>query len=134
MPLSSNLFSGNSRLEACLVSHPSHVVPGDTGEHVQLIQIALIEIDGAAIDQAELDAQRYGPSTTSAVHAYKKYRSIINPAYQSTPDNIVGKMTIEALDRDMLALEHTPGSRIGKRCERRPEAVAVARRKREYIA
>jgi peptidoglycan hydrolase-like protein with peptidoglycan-binding domain len=133
MSLSSNLFSGNSRLEACLVSHPSHVVPGDIGEHVQLIQIALMEIDGATIDQAELGAQRYGPSTAGAVLAYKKKRSVINPAYQTAPDNIVGKMTIASLDRDMLDLEHIPQSRIGKRCERRPEAIALARRKREII-
>jgi hypothetical protein len=32
-------------------------------------------------------------------------RSIINPAYETQADSIVGKMTIKQLDREMLALE-----------------------------
>ncbi len=48
---------------------------------------------------------RYGPRTAAAVLAYKTKRAIINRAYQQTPDSIVGKMTIERLDKDMLAIE-----------------------------
>ena len=38
--------------------------------------------------------------------AYKAARGIINRAYQTVPDNIVGKMTITSLDNDMVPLEH----------------------------
>ena len=70
-----------------------------------LIQDAVILLDGATIDDAELAGQRYGQSTANAVLAYKKRRRIINPAYQATADNIVGKMTIASLDDEMFIRE-----------------------------
>jgi peptidoglycan hydrolase-like protein with peptidoglycan-binding domain len=108
MALVSNLFKDNKRLQSCLVSDPAHVTPGSTGEHVSLIQLALLDIEDAAIDQAEVAAKRYGPSTAAAVLAFKKKRKIINPAYQSSADNIVGKMTIAALDKEMFGRQRTP--------------------------
>jgi hypothetical protein len=36
---------------------------------------------------------------------YKTKRNIVNRAYQSSPDNIVGKMTIASLDRELAAAE-----------------------------
>jgi hypothetical protein len=39
------------------------------------------------------------------VLAFKTQRQIINTAYQSKPDDIVGKMTIARLDREMFVLE-----------------------------
>jgi hypothetical protein len=39
---------------------------------------------------------------------YKTSRQIINRAYQSTPDNIVGKMTIKSLDTELLARQDRP--------------------------
>jgi hypothetical protein len=120
MPLSSNVFKDNARLNQTLVSHPAHVVIGDRGEHVGLIQFALQEIDGLVIDSFEIETQTYGQSTAAAVLAYKKARAIINPAYQSNPDNIVGKMTIDSLDKDMLSLEHVPLSLTRKPCTRPP--------------
>jgi hypothetical protein len=122
MPLISNLFKNNQRLQACLVSDPAHVTPESTGEHVRLIQFALIDIEDAAIAQSELDAQRYGPTTAAAVLAFKKKRHIINRAYQSSPDNVVGKMTISALDKEMYERQYTPRSRDG-RCPRGSLAV-----------
>ena len=105
MPLKSRWFSGNERLQRCLVSDPAHVLIGDHGDHVLLIQDAVILLDGATIDDAELAGQRYGQSTANAVLAYKKRRRIINPAYQATADNIVGKMTIASLDDEMFIRE-----------------------------
>ena len=64
------------------------------GEHVAKVQFALFALDSSAIDRNEVRSQTYGPSTAKAVLAYKTKRKIINTAYQSTPDNIVGKMTI----------------------------------------
>jgi hypothetical protein len=78
---------------------------GDNGVHVFLIQIALNFIDNVAIDENELSSMSYGQSTASAVLAYKRKRSIINRSYQQTPDNIVGKMTIDSLDKDMALKE-----------------------------
>jgi hypothetical protein len=103
--LSSKLLSGNQRLRECEVSDPAHVVPGASGEHVRLIQMALFMIERADIDTSEVDSSSYGPSTAAAVLSYKTDRGIVNLAYQRTADNIVGKMTIKCLDTDMLAVE-----------------------------
>ena len=111
MSLQSRYFRGVRELEAAAVSDPAHIVTGAIGGHVALIQQALIAIDGADIQPAELAAKRYGPSTASAVLAYKRKRNIVNHAYQTQADNIVGKMTIAALDKGMLRLEKSIGVR-----------------------
>lgn len=105
MALLSAWFRGNNRLERCLVSDPEHVQKGDRGEHVRLIHGALETLDQSQIAADELTKQLYGPSTANAVLAYKKKRKIINFSYQTSADNIVGKMTIRALDAEMLARE-----------------------------
>jgi hypothetical protein len=99
------MFSSNQRLQDCAVSDPAHVTPGSQGLHVFLIQQALRLLTSAEIAPSELDSFTYGPSTAEEVLAYKQQRGIINFAYQTTADNIVGKMTIERLDREMLAFE-----------------------------
>jgi peptidoglycan hydrolase-like protein with peptidoglycan-binding domain len=116
MLLKSNLFAGDARLEACAASHPAHVMPGATGPHVRKIQEAIITLDGAVIDQAELDASHYGPSTASAVLAYKSKRDIVNPSYQSQADNIVGIMTIKALDAELVAHQTEVIPQMKNRC------------------
>jgi hypothetical protein len=105
MPLTSKAFKGDQKLEACLVSHPAHVLEGASGDHVAKIQAALIVLDGANIDRQEIAGKRYGKSTAAALLAYKTKRRIINFSYQTKPDAIVGKMTIAALDREMFQLE-----------------------------
>lgn len=45
----------------------------------------------------------YGPTTAAAVQSYKDKRGIINFSYQKAADNIVGKMTIAALDQELEA-------------------------------
>ena len=107
MGLTSQMFRGDQKLEACLVSDPAHITPGASGAHVAKLQTALMMLDGAKIEQQEMLSNKYGPSTASAVLAYKTKRHIINPAYQTRPDNIVGKMTIAALDREMLQFERS---------------------------
>jgi hypothetical protein len=108
MGLSSNLFRGNVALEACAVKDSAHVTSGAIGEHVARIQFALFSLDGARIDRAEITTRRYGKSTAAAVLAYKKKRKIINRSYQSTADDIVGKMTIAALDKELRLKERAP--------------------------
>jgi len=108
MPLQSRFFRGDLALEACLVNDRSHVVPGTRGPHVRKIQKALALLDGALIAPSEVSAESYGPSTAKAVLDYKRVRRIINVSYQSTPDNIVGKMTIASLDLEMARGEGRP--------------------------
>jgi hypothetical protein len=108
MALASHHFRGNKALEACAVKDPAHVKIGAVGDHVAKIQFALFTLDRLVIDRAELVSQSYGKSTAAAVLAYKVKRKIINPAYQSAADNIVGKMTIASLDKDMKLLERLP--------------------------
>ena len=57
------------------------------------------------IDQREISDTRFGESTEAAVFAYKNKFQIINRTYQQSPDKIVGKMTIERLDKDMADKE-----------------------------
>jgi hypothetical protein len=111
MALQSQLFRGDPKLEAAAVSDPDHIVPGATGPHVGKIQQALIRLDGATIAQDS----NYGPQTADAVLAYKQKRDIVNRSYETKADNIVGKMTMAALDKEMLALEGgapAPGGKL----------------------
>jgi hypothetical protein len=107
MPLQSKTFAGVDALEKCLKNDSDHITKGATGEHVKKIQDALFAVNAASIDKAELDARLYGDSTADAVLAYKSRpgRVIVNPAYQSKPDAIVGKRTIFAMDQELLALQ-----------------------------
>jgi hypothetical protein len=104
MALQSQLFRGDPKLEAAAVSDAAHIVPGATGEHVRKIQQALIQLEGAAIAPDGV----YGPATARAVLAFKQKRNIVNRSYQATADNIVGKMTIAALDKELLGKESPP--------------------------
>jgi hypothetical protein len=108
MPLKSQTLAGDRRLEACLVDDPAHLTPGVKGEFVAKVQAALMFLEGADIDERELAEQSYGSSTATAVLNFKTARKIINRAYQQQPDNIVGKMTIKALDDELVVAEKTP--------------------------
>ena len=105
MALTSRLFLGDQRLEACLVKDEAHLTLGTKGPFVNKVQRALAIISGHMVSHIEFDAMSYGQSTADAVLAYKTARAIINPAYQSKPDNIVGKMTIKMLDQEMTRIE-----------------------------
>jgi peptidoglycan hydrolase-like protein with peptidoglycan-binding domain len=118
MPLKSHLFRGDKALEACLVQDSAHVTLGAAGVHVSKIHAALVDLDGATVDAAEVSAKRYGPSTASAVLAYKRKRNIINRAYQTQADNIVGKMTIAAMDNELFNKQELVRPRGSLRCNR----------------
>jgi peptidoglycan hydrolase-like protein with peptidoglycan-binding domain len=104
MALQSRLFRGDPKLEAAASSDPDHITPGAKGSHVGKIQQALIQLDNADIDQ---DGD-YGPATAAAVLAYKQKRNIVNLTYQTQADNIVGKMTMAALDLELLSQQPAP--------------------------
>ena len=76
---------------------------GCEGDHVSKIQSALNLVDRASL---QLDGI-YGARTAAAVLRYKQARNIINRSYQQQADNIVGKMTIDRLDKDVLAAERS---------------------------
>jgi hypothetical protein len=76
---------------------------GARGDHVAKIQYAISAIAGEPL---AFDGQ-YGPLTAAAVLSFKKRWKIVNPSYQSQPDDIVGVMTIAALDEEMLSLENS---------------------------
>ena len=110
MPLRSRHFREDARLQACLVSDPAHVTPGQTGNHVALIQFALMRLLVADLPRSEIDKKLYGPKTAAAVLKFKQAMDVVNRRYQTKADNIVGKMTIRALDDLMLILEGGPGT------------------------
>ena len=105
MPLSSRLFKGDRALEACLIQDSAHLTTGSAGDHVSKIHTALLVLDNVSVAVDELRMKNYGPSTAAAVLVFKTRRKIINTSYQTTPDNIVGKMTIAVMDREMVIKE-----------------------------
>jgi hypothetical protein len=105
MPLKSRHFSGEQRLQACLVQDSAHVKPGDRGSYVLKIQQAVVVLTGEAIPISELQQMTYGTGTAAAVLSYKRQNAIVNYSYQTSADDIVGKMTIQALDEGMAGFE-----------------------------
>lgn len=105
MPLRSELFSDSRELQACLVSDASHVVPGARGDHVARIQSALVRLRVLEAADARAEAGHYGPRTTDAVLTYKRAFKIINRSYQTSADNVVGRMTIASLDDAIFVLD-----------------------------
>jgi hypothetical protein len=108
MPLVSAMLRDNARLQSCLVNDSDHVTPGSSGRHVTLIHKCLLFLERAKLAQTDLSGALYGPSTAAAVLAYKQKRDIINRAYQTSADNIVGKMTIARLDQEIARAERAP--------------------------
>ena len=104
--LQSAFFKSDSKLEACLIRDSAHITEGAAGDHVSRIQAALVRLDGLLIEASEVRAKLYGPSTAAAVLRFKRKRNIVNRSYQTQADNIVGKMTIGQLDRELFQLEH----------------------------
>lgn len=101
MALKSQLFRGDAKLEAAAVSHPAHIAPGARGDHVRKIQRALNLLENAGLDPDGI----YGQRTADAVLSYKQKREIINRSYESQADNIVGIMTMAALDAEVAGRE-----------------------------
>jgi hypothetical protein len=105
MALRSRLFARDVKLNAAAVSNSAHIAPGASGAHVGKLQRALILLDDARISTHDLRFGHYGLSTAQAVLSYKTKRQIINTSYQTRADNIVGIMTMAALDAEMVKRE-----------------------------
>jgi peptidoglycan hydrolase-like protein with peptidoglycan-binding domain len=110
MTLKSYCFRGDVQLESASRENRSHILMGARGGHVEKIQQALMLCDESKIKPEELSFKTYGPSTAAAVLRFKQKRNIVNRAYQTQADNIVGIQTIVALDIEMFALERSVSS------------------------
>jgi hypothetical protein len=119
MPLKSNLLAGDLKLEVAATSLAGHITRGATGPHVAKIQSALFVLDGVDGAAAERTTSTYGSSTAAAVLAYKKKRNIVNRSYQLSADDIVGIMTIKAMDDELLAGQVYPERGRTPRCARK---------------
>lgn len=113
MALKSRLFRGDVKLEAAAASPEAHIIQGARGEHVLKIQHAVARLDGTPVAQDGV----YGQETARAVLAYKQKRNIVNRSYQSKADDIVGIMTMAALDQEMAQLEQGQSSVRAIRCD-----------------
>jgi hypothetical protein len=107
MALQSQLFQGDGQLEAAATIDRGHILPGASGPQVKKIQLALSLLDDAKISPHEALFGLYGATTARSVLEYKRKRKIINYSYQSTADDIVGKMTMSSLDGEMAKLRST---------------------------
>ena len=91
-----------------LCRDPHHVMLNDSGRHVTLIQTALMEIDGADRGgrvEEELLRKEHG-SRGAELQEAQEHHQLRLP---KTADDIVGKMTIKELDKDMA--ERGPSAR-----------------------
>jgi hypothetical protein len=103
--LHSRLFVGDAALEAAAASDAAHIAQGSSGPHVRKIQTGLNLVDGAKLNA---DGS-YGRLTAAAVLNYKRARAIINTARQTEADDIVGRMTVAALDAELVDAESPKG-------------------------
>jgi hypothetical protein len=69
-----------------------------------------VQLDGLHIEQSELVGGKYGTSTAAAVLSFKTRRNIVNRSYQNVADDIVGKMTIAELDKEIAKKESPAGT------------------------
>ena len=110
MALKSILFKGDNALNAAAVNHAAHITLNAQGDHVAKIQQCVL-IHGRELDLGnEVTTRTYGQRTADAVQSYKADRSIINTSYQKSADGIVGIMTMDRMDKDMLAHEAATGN------------------------
>ena len=105
MALQSQLFAGDAALEAAAASDAAHIAQGSSGSHVRKIQTALNLLDDAKLGEDGA----YGRLTATAVLNYKRARRIINTARQTEADDIVGRMTVAALDAELVQAESPKG-------------------------
>jgi hypothetical protein len=124
MALQSHLFSGDRTLNACSVRDSAHIREGARGEAVEKIQAALTYLDNASIAAEELAKKHYGRTTAAAVLTYKQKRKIVNYAYETQADNMVGRMTINALDQDLISKQEKPVPRRQTVCRRPVETAS----------
>jgi hypothetical protein len=101
------------RLQAAADNHYSHIKPKTSGLHVCAIHNALNVLQPfiqyipvpTPSDNTEYKLGYFGGYTEAKVVEYKTKCTLINRDYQNKVDNIVGIMTMRALDFHMNELE-----------------------------
>ena len=110
--------SVRTRLESCLRSDPAHILPkargGQDGAHVEAVQKALKKINAALPSELKIGditdaAGVYGVSTAGVVRKFKELNAIQRTGQPL--DDIVGRMTISALDDALTNLGLPPSPR-----------------------
>jgi hypothetical protein len=98
------------RLNACLASDPAHIQPGQSGDHIKVIQQALNTIrerkPDIGINEIKDAPGTWGDDTTNAVFVYKLFNHIKRSGQKLDP--IVGRMTLTQLDNDLLSTPPRP--------------------------
>ena len=99
MALGSPRFRDNARLQAAASNNPA-LKFGSEGEHVQILQRALIDLGFAMPDSAPeaaiLPDGIFGGETARTVKQFQAQEGL-------TPDGIAGRQTLERLDKIFLA-------------------------------
>ncbi len=100
MPLSTARFSQNDRLRKASENAPP-LKPGERGEGVAIVQLALIDLGfrmpNSTAGGAALPDGIFGPETQSTVIAFQRANGL-------APDGIVGRLTLTALERAIIAI------------------------------
>jgi hypothetical protein len=125
MLLTSGLFKDNKQLQDCARLDTAHLVADEPplrrgennqGDHVALIHRALRQILPSPSFGLEEATETYGPKTAKIIRQFKAAQKppLLNKALgQTVPDNIVGKQTIAALDREVSRKKQPPGGGSG---------------------
>lgn len=103
--LTSLLLGTDNRLQSCLLDDNAHVTVGQRGVHVSRIHLALMMLGWRDYTPQEIKDQLYGPATAKEILRIKTEHGIVARNRQNHADNIVGKMTISFLDRNITSLE-----------------------------
>jgi hypothetical protein len=108
--LSTNPKPVQDRLNACLASDPAHIQPGQSGDHIKVIQQALNTIrerkPDIGMNEIKDAPGTWGADTTNAVFVYKLFNHIKRSGQKLDP--IVGRMTLTQLDNDLLSTPPRP--------------------------
>jgi hypothetical protein len=113
MALESELFKNSNPLKECEIKDSAHIVADEPpnrrgvnnrGPHIALIHTALRKIMSNPKFGLEEPNEEFGPLTAEVVRQFKLGPPmILNQALrQTTPDNIIGKQTIKALDKALV--------------------------------
>jgi hypothetical protein len=108
--LTNNPSNVQRLLDACLASDPSHITPHQKGEHVKVIQRALMTIAERSPDiglpKINDTPGEYESDTIAAVLKYKDHFKIVRTGQRLDP--IVGRMTITQIDNDLARKPPAP--------------------------
>ena len=107
-------------IQACADRHEAHILPKSQGHYIWLIKLPLMivlkRLPGAIATPDPDDGRFFGKAMEYNVLQYKRIMKLVNHDYQNQADNIVGIMTIRALDFHIRFIEdRVPGWSPGQK-------------------